>query len=31
LLVRSDGMGYSMNDTIVTVCSEMTLEYKSHL
>ena len=31
LLVRSDGMGYSMNDTIILAGSEMTLEYKNHL
>ncbi len=31
LLVRDDGMGYTMTDTIVTAGSEMTLEYKNHL
>lgn len=30
LLVRSDGMGYSMNDTMISAGAEMTLEYKNH-
>ena len=31
LLVRSDGMGYSINDTIIAAGGEMTLEYKNHM
>ncbi|KAB7614636.1 ectoine synthase [Amylibacter sp. SFDW26] len=31
LLVRDDGMGYTMTDTIVKAGTEMTLEYKNHL
>ena len=31
LLLRCDGMGYSLNDTIVKAGAEMTLEYKLHL
>jgi len=31
LLLRSDGMGYSLNDTLITAGAEMTLEYKNHL
>jgi len=31
LLLRSDGMGYSVSDTLITAGAEMTLEYKNHL
>ena len=31
LLVRTDGMGYSLTDTIIDAGAEMTLEYKNHL
>lgn len=30
LLVRSDGMGFSMNDTIIMAGADMVLEYKNH-
>lgn len=31
LLLATDGMGYSLNDTIIEAGAEMTLEYKNHL
>ena len=31
LLVRDDGLGYTMTDTIIMAGAEMTLEYKNHL
>ncbi|MGB1238571.1 MAG: ectoine synthase [Pseudomonadales bacterium] len=31
VLVRSEGMGYSINDTIIAAGATMTLEYKKHL
>lgn len=31
LLLASDGMGYSLNDTIVAPGEELTLEYRHHL
>lgn len=31
LLVRADGMGYTITDTVITAGAEMTLEYKNHL
>jgi L-ectoine synthase len=31
LLLASDGMGYSLNDTIIKAGGHMTLEYKNHL
>ncbi len=31
LLVRSEGMGVSMTDTVILAGAEMTLEYKNHL
>ena len=30
MLVASDGMGYSLNDTVILAGSELTLEYKHH-
>lgn len=31
VLIRSEGMGYSINDTIISAGASMTLEYKNHL
>tara|TARA_B110000977_G_C10689751_1_gene343009 strand:+ start:72 stop:260 length:189 start_codon:yes stop_codon:yes gene_type:complete len=31
MLVKSDNMGFSMNETIVTAGASLTLEYKNHL
>ena len=30
LLLKSDGMGYSVTDTVIKAGAEMTLEYKQH-
>lgn len=30
MLVASDGMGYSLNDTVILAGAELTLEYKHH-
>lgn len=30
LLVKDDGMGYSVTNTVITAGAEMTLEYKQH-
>ena len=31
LLVRSDGMGFSLHDTLVEAGAELELEYRNHL